>query len=546
MIDNVSIVKTTIGMDGLSRDQVVSPTADRWQEVRHGGTSAMLGSVDPQGKTVIFADQSSSPTAPIDRDIAMELLVESGKPLPDVLFLTKQSQEEVALHMKRAGIPDHVVDGVFRLGYAAQRQQADLLTAAKAVEGGEVHQLSLDDDLVFPKRRVRIRKCFLTSLGFDPLPNSQLVVHRNGERDNELFIVEDALSSPNSTHPFFMHLGKRVGDVSGLDERTSRGWVDTMHDAFPRVQPHSPQQFVVDYEVETSAETFAQAKIIGATATKQKRPDYRTIEYTRRHFLDEFGLESPIQAFPSGESVLFGFVNAHTNVDSANFSRLFDDKTAFFPWWYNSDTRISSENPLKVVLGQYRADNELLPVLLTQIEQIFGDLYVYVSGLGVQIEHYRSQMGYRPNLLEQATGSLIGNIAAMEASTRFEKGPEGYIVIKRDGLQEGFRANRALVQKSFDELLKLRNIALNKIRDIAENDPKRSDLIVMYRRMIKLINRKTAGEDFNTFYQHISEEVRRQTLFYADVVDNMPKMILEVRKLLKKGQYPVEKAVLNT
>ncbi len=202
---------------------------------------------------------------------------------------------------------------------------------------------------------------------------------------------------------------------------------------------------------------------------------------------------------------------------------------------------------MQTVTGHYRADNELLPVWLQVLYERTGQQYAYLSGIDTQVYHNRARTGYRPDLHEQATASLVGNIAALEASRRLYFDQQaGRVRMTR--VDQGYVAPRDHTQQVYNETHHLAKICTQKLDDLSSRKIETSapealrdisEKMDRYLSIFGSIQKKLGNFNFETFYYHLSREVAQQLNFFADVLDAMPAVILEVQQLIKKGQYPV-------
>lgn len=549
--------KTTLPTD-QPEHLVVTPTLDRWKSNGHRGPLPQLvASVqealrhDRLSNTtwIVLGDGSSYEGVEQDRERALNQICMTNEDAR-VFILTPETQAQVAQCVReRTGLREAIVNVLLTdTGYASQRAKLDLVAGGVVLESGRaIKVLGLDDDIVIPREWGMLRPTSLPQ-GLEPKPNSQtLITHESEDFPDDKFERRNG----NSLIPFFENLGKRVLDVREARPRlrATKHWKDTMHSALDEAIQGKPAQFVVSSADEDDMPGAENARIVAASATKSIMPDYRTVRIASAYLQSEFPeSEIPIKSFPSGEAQPFAFHQSHTNVDSAALSRLITPETALWPWWFISSVDLSLSNPLKTVTGHYRADNELLPVLLNVMKRKPGsELQMYLAGLDTQVFHLRAKSGYRPGMHEQASSSLIGNIAAIEAANRLEWDPvTGKAKLYQ--VDADYKAPQEQTQRAFDEMRNLADICAAKIfelrareeKDLNSAEQKRvGDAIMKYAKIQLSIAAKLAGFDFAKFYQHLSEEVRDQLKFYGEVLNAMPQVTDEARNLIRLGKYPI-------
>jgi len=200
---------------------------------------------------------------------------------------------------------------------------------------------------------------------------------------------------------------------------------------------------------------------------------------------------------------------------------------------------ISRENPLQTVTSHYRADNELLPVLLKVIKKQTGESNMYLSGINSQVYHNRALSGYRPDLHEQAAASLVGNVVALAAADKLEFDSNGHACLRLDGR---YKIPEERAQKVFTELADLAHTCLIKaevLRSERVTSETTRSKIERYNNIYVSIKNKLANFDFSRFRTHLEEETNRQLQFYADVLYATPIVVHEVQQMIKDGRYPV-------
>ncbi|MBI2430811.1 MAG: hypothetical protein HYV39_02245 [Candidatus Levybacteria bacterium] len=550
------LITTTLPPDAPD-NIVLSPTMNRWGI---NGQPAHLpnmlysvqGALSREGLIkdtwVILGDASNQPGTDVARLSTLQRLHEI--PHPSRLFLlTPETQRKTAdIIAGKAKIPREIVDAVLTMtGYASQRAKLDVVAGGLAlVANRPLKTLELDDDTIIPEHYGVLKEDVLPH-GLTRKPNSQVLLDDREALSEKMFDV-----ITNTISPFFTELGKTVGEVRQKHPgmRATHKFKDTMHGELEKAIKGESAQFVVTHAdiEEDDLPDADNSLIVATTATKHGVPDYRTVKIAQAHLEAEFPEEEiPISSYPSGPSELFVYRKADTNVDSACIARQIDENTAFWPWWFVSNDRISRENPLQTVTGHYRADNELLPVWLQVVYERIGQQYAYLSGIDTQVYHNRARTGYRPDLHEQATASLVGNIAALEASRRLHFDPSAVrirmtrvdpdYVAPRDHAEQVYSLMDGLAEICTRKLKdlssrKLATSAPEDLRDIAEKTDKYLDVLGS-------IKRKLGGSSFETFYYHLNREVARQLNFFADVLDAMPTVIIEAQKLIQRGNYPV-------
>ncbi len=465
--------------------------------------------------------------------------------LPRIFLMTPETQHEVAdTVQQRTGIRRKIIDAILtNTGYASQRVKGDIVAAGLALQSGRLKVLSLDDDTAISRETAVIIPDKLPE-GMQPKPNSQVIL------PDHLVDSMTHLQNHNKISPFFTHLGKTVAQVreSNPNLSVTKTWNDDMHTKLEEAAGGEIVQFEVNPDLSQPLLGAEHATVIAAAATKSDVPDYRTVRIANAALHGEFAdREVAVRSFPSGINTLFAFLSCNTNVDSAALSRHFDEKTAMMPWWYVSDLDISKGNPLQTVTAHYRADNELLPVLLEVTQQVTGELYVYLAGIDTRVTHHRARSGYRPNIVEQAAASLVGNIAAMEAARRIEV-IDGRIGVNTQDFGRTAEARRIHIQKVYEEMHTLAYVCEDKIGELRDRQQTTSnqeavdvikDKIRQYEATYETLKGKLAGFNEQAFIAHIDQEIQGQVRFYAEVLDATPTVIMEVQKMIQRGEYPV-------
>lgn len=521
----------------------VTPTLNRWGDsTKRGHLPTMMGSLqkkvseeDLSDSWMILGDSSPNTTSEARDYWASQEL--DKVPFPSRVFILRpELQREVAdAIQQKTGLRETVIDAILlNTGYASQRQKIDAVVAAAVLNGNPIDILTLDDDTLIPSEYKVIKQNALPD-GLLSVPNSQVLWPGND-------LTPDNLDSkPNALSPFFEHLGNDVDQIrmQRPSLRATRTWKDTMHETLETLNGH-PAQFVVTHANENDIPESGKAKIVAAAATKHGVPDYRTVKIAdfnlRREFPED---EMPVKSYLSGETNPFAFVECDTNIDSAALARRFDSKTAIWPWWFVSSLDISLQNPLETVTSHYRADNELLPVLLKVIKEQTGESNMYLSGIDSQVYHNRARSGYRPDLHEQAAASLVGNVVALAAADKLVFGPYGHATLKLDGR---YKVPQGRAHKVFAEMAALAETCLDKaeaLRSEKFSTQLTGSKIEKYNHIYNAIRRKLANFDFNTFATHLEEETNKQLQFYADVLYATPIVIGEIQQMIKYGRYPV-------
>lgn len=540
--------KTTLPTGEAPQRVIVTPTMDRWGTLEQPGhLPRMLRSVQERvsaegldGNSWMVVGDASSLESDKIRDRWLPDLDEVDHP-SRIFILRPEFQRQVAdIVQKRTGIRAEVVDAVlYNTGYASQRQKLDAVMAAIVFNNGPMDVATFDDDTLVPQD-YRIFREEVLPRGLSRVPNSQVLWP--GEVTDAMFDMKH-----NRLSPMFQHLGMTVGQIrqQHTSFRATTEWVDTMHARLEDMDGDNPVQFVVTNSDGPDVAWADEATIIAAASTKHGVPDYRTVKIADIHLRKEFPFEEmPIKSFPSGPNRPFAFGECDTNVDSAAFARRLDERTSLWPWWFVSSEAISKDNPLQTVKGHYRADNELLPVLLKVIHERTGQHYMYESGIATQIYHNRAQNGYRPNIHEQAAASLVGNVAAMAAADRLEFDQDGRPRVNAD---DRYKVSQDRAEKVFYGMMDLASICGSKVRELTarssyqptEDNNTIEEKIRRYRSTYDSIRRRLAGFNFPEFFSHLDNEVNAQLKFYSEVLYATPIVVSEVQRLIQNGQYPV-------
>ena len=552
-------------------ETIVCPTMNRWTAKDETGKTTkgplvnMLDSVVSKlqnqgnlGSTqILLSDATETQSGMHDARDAYLKEITRDRPNTEMYLMTRDTQKEVVDMLKaKTGIEAGVLEAIIELtGYASQRAKLDVVVAGQALGTGETKKiLSLDDDTVIPDQRRTLHIERLDNK-FAPEENSQALLPY--EPGNDFFSF-----SPNRLSAFFESLGLTVAQFRQDFRKTIRssyGMHDTMHETLEHAvaerEKKSTESFVQQFIVRENhlqLEDSDNAKIVAAVSTKYGVPDYRTVKIFAANMNEEFPEnEVNMVSYPSGKNSDFVFQRSWTNVDSACISRLFDQMTAQLPWWFISDVEISKKNPLQVVTAHYRADNEFLPVLFEQIKKSAGQNFVYHGGIDTQVSHHRARNGYRPGLIEQATASLVGNVAALEAIKYIEFFPDkppSFMQFNRDIFLENLSHTRVYdVYRSLETLLGIAKGKYDEIRERLDRDNDGTRIqqniqkLVKCEAVINLLHRKTGGFNYHAFKESIVDEVYNQLVFYKKVITAFPTVILAVSDIIQKGQYPVEK-----
>lgn len=534
---------------------VVSPTMNRWGEVGKPGHLVNMASSVQQALArdrmaddtwLVLNDASDRTNTSAVRSQGLEEIAKrSGSERARTFIVTPEHRRQIAaLVTEETGIRERIVDALLTgTGYAEQRATLDVIAAGLVSQNGQfIDVLTLDDDTIIPER-----KKYATDLpeGLTRKNNSQ-VLFPNGHAN----IADDGL---NSLKPFFAPLGSTIDElrVRHGEVRATRGLKDTMHGMLEKASRGEHAQFVVTHSDEDDMKGADKARIMAVAATKHGVPDYRTVKIAETYLKNEFPNEEvPVASYPSGDSKLFAFLEANTNVDSAALSRRMDTQTSVWPWWFISSLDVSLNNPLHTVTGHYRADNELLPVLMKVMLSKTGKATMYGAGIDTQVFHNRARSGYRPDMHDQSTASLVGNVAALEASRRLEFDPltgeaKMYMV------DIDYRAPEDHARRVFEEMRNLATICAAKVTELSSRTQSGgrgldesgfaalNENIANYARVSTSIKGKLAGFNYDTFKMYLDAEVKSQLAFFSEVLNAMPVVTDQVRKLIKSGNYPI-------
>jgi hypothetical protein len=353
---------------------------------------------------------------------------------------------------------------------------------------------------------------------------------------------------PSSITSFFDNLGKTVRQIRERypNMRATRNLHDTMNEALLEAANGKITQFEVTHNNEELPDSD-DAVIVATSSSKFGNPDFRTINVARAHAMNEFpDQELHVQSVLSGPPEPFAFQFSSTNVDSAALARLFDEHNALYPWWFTSSDKISRENPLQTVTGHYRSDNELLPILMGVISKAREQVCLYISGVESQVFHNRARTGYRPGLHEQATASLVGNIAATESAARmsiFNGGGRA----RMEPVEDSYEVPRDFAERVFGEIKSIAEICSVKMQEIrsraavsVQHVAGHEQLLQKYQDVYSSIESKLGGFDFETFYKHLNVEIRDQMRFYEKILQAFPRVVEVVHEIIKAERYPVQ------
>ncbi len=530
---------------------VVSPTLNRWGDEKNDGVlTDMIGSVQQRLSADGLANDSfmligDASKGPAINDLRARNLSHASNvqhPTP-VMVLTPEGQARVEeiIHA-RTGISRRTLQAMLtETGYASQRNKLDVVLAALGRIQGSIKTLSLDDDTILPNT-YGIHKESHMPHGFSRRVNSQLLLPDD-------MLTSDAFEwRQNSIIAFFNYLGKTVGEIRethpGL--RATEHERDTMNEALDQAAASRLAQFDVSHDRTPDMHGSDAATILAATSDKFGNPDFRTIKITLANLQREFpNTEVPVQSVISGERQPFAFQLSKTNVDSATLARQFDERTALTPWWFVSSDAISRANPLQTVTGHYRADNELLPVLMGIISKAKDELCLYMGGIEAQVFHNRARSGYRPNLHEQATASLVGNVAALQSAERLGINPTDGRA-QMDVVEDSYEVPRDFAQRVYDQIKSIADMCDMKLAELKERSGDVTHiqrLMDRYKEVYNSVRTKLADFDFEVFYQHLNTEIRDQMRFFSDVLNAHPAVVDEVEKLIREGKYPVQQFI---
>jgi hypothetical protein len=520
-----------ISADELPNRLITIPTMNRWTNGGGLGYASqaiesinrVLRSDDTADNTGIIVTDATNGNGSTNgqykaRDAFLESL--SNEELDTIIFLTQESQkllfEEIS---KRTNIPRKILETLtFSTGYASQRMKPDILVASAVKSTGNPYKvLTLDDDTHIPEYRV-----LAEHKRFQSQPNSQIVTKEN---------LNICKGEKNSLEPFLQNLGISSDNYPG-----SEILLDSMDSALRDASICGRGQFIVSYN---NKEQIKNRKIIGICGTKHGVPDYRTVNIAKLHLEQGFpSTEKEFFSYPSGTHDPFCFIEAPGNIDSACFSRYLDEETSMLPWWFVSSSDISLSNPLKTVTGHYRADNELLPKLLRRISNESNSPgYCYMSGISTQIFHNRARTGYRPDILEQATASLVGYVAAQTSLNRLKINTNPLkIYFEPVENTDLFVLENNLAEQVFNCLVDLKQTATDmlsqKTKENCGSDKK-------YIEFIEVLSRKTDNFNYTEFETALKKEISEQIQFFDGVLSHYPTLIEVTTDILENSDYPV-------
>ena len=557
------LTKTTLPND-IPQNLIVSPSMNRWVRTddkaqtdaqKTGSLPKMLSSVVSQlerdgdlDSTFLLVSDASNETKQHDaRDQYVSQVLKGKK--ADIFMLTPETQAQVVDLLKdMTGLDKNILDAIVTCtGYAGQRIKLDVVAAAHTLKSGSPKNiLSLDDDTFIPEQRIQLKVEDIDER-LVSAPNSQALI--NIDPKPEYFE-----QSPNSLRSFFRTLGKSVSEARrefNIGLRTSLGQHDTMHIALEEVLKTGFAQFEVGAN-QRPLENEGNAVIMATTATKYLIPDFRTTVIAHTNFLEEFpDREVNISSYPTGKNEDHAYQKSWTNIDSACCARRIDSYTALILWWHASSLNISRENPHKVVTAHYRSDNELLPVLFEHLYEKAGKHFVYHGGIDTQVSHHRARSGYRPNLIEQAAASLVGNVAALEAIKYidFSASPPRFRNFDRATFES--QIDEAKIMSVYFEFDRLFQVCRDKVNELHARvkqggDPKQlatnNHKLKKYAHVFNLISQKTDGFRYHSFRNALVDEIFEQLVFYSKVLDAYPVVVEASTKLIQSDQYPAMRA----
>jgi len=450
--------------------------------------------------------------------------------------LTPESQASIANEVqRRTGVAAEVVAAYLTwTGYASQRAKLDMVIRGYALDETK-KVLTLDDDTTIPGCGLVLNPGASGEGGF-ARPNSQMI---RREIPGEAAFTK----VPNSLDGFFTRLGESLSPMMPASTMLR----DTMHGALHEAQSSGcSAHFEVTVD-EATIRSAAGGRIVATMASKWGVPDYRTVRVAEANLRDGLPTtEVRYTAFPAGPALEFAFQGASTNVDSACLGRLFDSRTARIGWWLITSTDLSLANPLRTVTGPYRADNELLPALLRQIEAQTGESLWYLGGIETQVQHHRARSGHRPEIIEQATASLLGNLVARGALEHLVVDAETLATSLRP-ISPEYSSPVEDLRGVFDQLADLAGVArarigyLDGIRDEVRSEADAREWSRMrqgYEHVYESLSRKTKSFDFDTFAGHARQEIRKQREFYRQVLEAAPRLEGIVRDFIRSERHP--------
>jgi len=502
-----------------------------------------------------------------------------GSNPPRLFFLLPEFQAFVAKHVKEiTGYADNVIKASLQgFGYGDHRVTLDrVMGAITSASESAIGFVSMDDDMVIPPYKVQWRKDRLPH-GLTEQPNSQVLSREP---------PDDSLEKMpgNSIALLFTSLGKTVSDMRqqypGI--QTVESVRDTRAQAFLRSLNGEPTQFVVSYP-DMDMLNAEKGVIVATTATKGYRPDVHSYVVAQMALAWEYPrLEVPLESYRSGPPKIFAAQSSSDIFpDAAAFGRWFDTQTIYWPWMFTANTEASQRNTLKIITGQPRADIDMLPQLLKIISQASEKPYLYLN-VDTDTMHSRARLGAnRQEIHEGTISAMVGFIAEAEVLRRLYFDYEtGLWKVDRNGLAKLWRAEEDHTRTVFNKIARLGMMATAKRIELEGQrvhitDPEDlhsvNEKIQKYLYVASSISEKLGGVSFKPWLQHldqdnlknieyptlsadysrlmptnfmtfwrcVSDEVRDHVLFYADVVDAAPTIIIEVTKLINNDQYPV-------
>lgn len=526
---------------------ITTATRDRWgDENRPGHVVNMIISAQRQMARDRLNDQAIMLVADGTANHGVDELREHHlieqldtsveEPMP-IFFLTPEMQEHVVeLIAKKTHIDPKIVRKVIGAPeYDSNRTKLDAVLAAAVLGSGNViDSLSLDDDIVVPMYRKKIKPEKLAEYCLEDGINT--FAFWPGELPDDAFTYEN-----NSLVPYFSPLGKTIEQLRAENKNitVAGGWWDGMHPAMEAMEDRP-----VIWEVAPNANRIrdpaadVNVAIQAVTGTKTRLSDPRTRTYVLQYLLR--GLTPPeghIFTYVAGDPRGFIFMKAgagerQTNVDSANFSWHHSPQTANILRWYVSDPEISKGNHL--VDWQYRSDNEWLPMFLVKLWKQLQVRYAYYTGIESEVEHHRAASGYRPiDPIEQAASSLIGNVSATVALNHIVFQSDGSARIETD---YKYVVPRHRVQEVYGFLHELHSVCQIKIKEYSNgNNPQ---LLTRYREIDASVRRRLSNYNFPSFWKRLNYEVNEQMKITDQALEAYPKIIEAAMELLRSDSYP--------
>lgn len=522
-------------------EQIIEiPTMRRWQTCLPNLLGSLAESLGDGADRAFVLIADGTPQSDAREVEARNRVIEALPPemRRNTAVLSPESQASIVRQVsKQSGVDCEVVEAYLTwTGYGSQRAKLDMIARSYAGDG-QRRVLSLDDDTTIPTQG-RTLDPSVVCAGLQDAVNSQTIL-----RDTPSPTAFRTFD--NSIDGFFKHLGGSVSEHS----LGSTDLQDTMHSALEDAQRSGkPVQFVVSA---TPTQQRPQAgRVVAAVATKSGVPDYRTVKIAEANLRDGFPeREVPFTSYPSGETQPFAFQRASTNVDSACIARLFDARTSQLGWWLITSDAISRANPLKTVTGHYRADNEKLPGLFERVQQQTGESLWYVGGIDTQVLHHRARSGYRPDIIEQCTASLVGNLVARAAlehlsvdratfRTTLRPVPPHYQV-PEDWTIGVFQNLQYLAECARDAIRAIDNESMGAVAAAGGSHAARRE---RYAGVFGTLYAKTAGFDYDSFALHANAEIRNQLAFYGAILDAAPRIESVTRELIAAERYPALRA----